>query len=61
MLTLHTRPLRLARTCDAFAALLGDGSVVTWGSKGGDSSAVQHQLKHVQEMQGTEGAFAAMS
>ena len=30
----------------AFAAILGNGSVVTWGSlhEGGDSSAVQEQL-----------------
>ena len=32
----------------AFAAILGDGSLVTWGkdSHGGDSSAVQDQLKN---------------
>ena len=31
----------------AFAAVLGDGSVVTWGdaNSGGDSSAVQAELK----------------
>ena len=31
----------------AFAAILGDGSVVTWGGAGygGDSSAVQDQLR----------------
>ena len=31
----------------AFAAILGDGSVITWGraDSGGDSSAVQDQLK----------------
>ena len=36
----------------AFAAVLGDGSVVTWGDpqSGGDSSAVQHQLKNVQQI-----------
>ena len=33
----------------AFAATLGDGSVVTWGGAqhGGDSSAVQDQLSDV--------------
>ena len=33
----------------AFAAILDDGSVVTWGDArhGGDSSAVQDQLKNV--------------
>jgi len=37
---------------DAFAAILADGSVVTWGdqSNGGDSSAVQGQLRNVQEV-----------
>ena len=34
-------------------AILGDGSVVTWGDsyEGGDSSAVQNQLKNVQQVQ----------
>ena len=37
----------------AFAAILGDGSVVTWGhaGHGGDSSAVQDQLRDVQQIQ----------
>ena len=37
----------------AFAAITGDGSVVTWGAAcyGGDSSAVQGQLKTVQQIQ----------
>ena len=44
----------------AFAALLGAGSVVTWGDAhcGGDSSAVQDQLKNVQCIQASCGAFA---
>ena len=35
----------------AFAAVLGDGSVVTWGDArcGGDSSAVQGQLKNASQ------------
>ena len=39
--------------CAAFAAILGDGSVVTWGDAecGGDSRAVQGQLKNVQQIQ----------
>ena len=47
---------------EAFAAILGDGSVVTWGAEdfGGDSSAVQDQLKNVQRIQASEGAFAAI-
>ena len=46
----------------AFAAILGDGSVVSWGNAlyGGDSSVVQHQLKNVQGIQATDTAFAAM-
>ena len=37
----------------SFAAILGDGSVVTWGYMrfGGDSSAVEEQLKNVQHIQ----------
>ena len=46
----------------AFAALLGDGSLVTWGKAGcgGDSSAVQEQLKNVQQIQAASEAFAAI-
>ena len=58
-------------TCYAFAAILADGSVVTWGDPvyGGDSSAVQEQLKGVLQVQSsnwaydvdlTGGAFAAI-
>ena len=45
----------------AFAAILGDGSVVSWGdaAKGGDSSAVQAKLKNVQQIQACSSAFAA--
>ena len=37
----------------AFAAILGDGSALSWGDKnfGGDSRAVQDQLKGVQQIQ----------
>ena len=46
----------------AFAAILGDGSVVTWGLAydGGDSSAVQPQLRGVQQIQASGHAFAAL-
>ena len=46
----------------AYAAILGDGSVVTWGdaSCGGDSRAVQDQLKNVQQVQASYFAFAAI-
>ena len=38
----------------AFAAILADGSVVTWGS------TVQHQVTDVDQVQGTDTAFAAI-
>ena len=46
----------------AFAAILLDGSVVTWGGQdfGGDSRAVQDQLKGVQQIQASERVFAAI-
>ena len=49
-------------THNAFAAILEDGSVVTWGDPddGGDSSAVQDQLKSVRQVQATYAAFAAI-
>ena len=49
-------------TGEAFAAILGDGSVVTCGHAdfGGDSSVVQDQLKNVQQIQGSHGAFVAI-
>ena len=56
-------PVQHIRASDfAFAAILGDGSVVTWGDAGhgGDSSAVQDQLKNVQKIQATGFAFAAV-
>ena len=63
-LTLQVRQTRLAshKLGMAFAALKGDGSVVTWGDPkfGGDSSRVQGQLKSVQHIQATLGAFAAV-
>ena len=46
----------------AFAAILQDGSVVTWGddARGGRSVEVQRQLKRVQHVQATVSAFAAI-
>ena len=46
----------------AFAAILGDGRVVTWGraGAGGDSSAVREQLKNVRQIQASDSAFAAI-
>ena len=46
-----------------FSAILGDGSVVSWGNAndGGDSSAVLDKLKHVQQVQASQRAFAALA
>ena len=44
----------------AFAAILADGSLVTWGSEPLSSAAVHDQLKNVQQVQGTLAAFAAV-
>ena len=45
----------------SFAALRGDGSVVTWGSAayGGHSTDVRDQLKNVQQIQASRSGFAA--
>ena len=53
---------RVQASCVAFAAILGNGSAVTWGlvKCGGDSSAVQHQVKNMQQIQASHGAFAAI-
>ncbi|CAE7843542.1 CPK2 [Symbiodinium sp. KB8] len=47
----------------AFAAILANGEVVTWGwaGYGGDSQAVHGQLKDVQRIQAAQNAFAAIS
>ena len=59
MLALQTRQVQVFsfRGNHAFAAILGDGSVVTWGhsGSGGDSSAVQGQLRNVQHADGSVG------
>ena len=55
--------LRTQSLSAQFAAVLADGSVVCWGDPrtGGDCSAVQRQLKDVQQVQATTSAFAAIS
>ena len=53
----------LAASNSAFALWChGDSAVVTWGDEdcGGDSSAVQDQLKCVQQIHATHSAFAAI-
>eukprot|EP00439_Symbiodinium_sp_Y106_P038634 s326_g4.t1 len=61
-LTLHISRAQVRADRSAFAASLGDGSVVTWGNArhGGDSSAVQDQLKNAQQIQASDYAFAAI-
>ena len=54
---------QLAATNNAFALWChGDSAITTWGvaEYGGDSSAVQEHLNCVQQIQGTNGAFAAI-
>ncbi|OLQ01989.1 Proteasome assembly chaperone 2 [Symbiodinium microadriaticum] len=62
LLTLHVNQVQICATTAAFAAILGDGSVATWGQAafGGNSSAVQTQLKNVRKIQATDAAFAAI-
>ena len=61
-LSLHLRRVQACSNFNAFAAILGNGCVVTWGDDryGGDSSAVQKQLRNVQAIQATDFAFAAI-
>ncbi|OLP74394.1 hypothetical protein AK812_SmicGene46075, partial [Symbiodinium microadriaticum] len=62
VLLLQIQRTQVQTSGHTFAAVLGDGSVVTWGraSVGGDSSAVQDQLKNVQQIQASYSAFAAI-
>ena len=50
---------QIQATDSAFAAILADGSVVTWGSdrNGGDCSAVHDELRNVQQIQAASTAF----
>ena len=61
-LTLHVSQVHTHANESAFAAILGDGSVETWGGAvyGGDSSEVQDQLKNVQQIQASKYVFAAI-
>ena len=49
-------------TRDSFAAILADGSIVTWGNPhcGGDSDEVRDQLTNVEQIHATHSAFAAI-
>eukprot|EP00439_Symbiodinium_sp_Y106_P029819 s5718_g3.t1 len=61
-LTLLSNPAQARGNCNAFAVILGDGPVVTWGLVrcGGDSFALQSQLKNVRQIQAAYRAFAAV-
>ena len=59
-LTLQLRRVQIQASDRAFAAILIDRSVVTWGDEGVNSRAVQDQLKVVQQIQASYGAFAAI-
>ena len=68
-LTLHVRQVQVISSKmfgdeenAAFAAILGDGCVVSWGNHlcGGDSSDFRDQLKSVQAIHACEDAFAAV-
>ncbi|OLP99103.1 hypothetical protein AK812_SmicGene18378 [Symbiodinium microadriaticum] len=54
--------LQSHRKASTFAAILADGSVVTWGHRfhGGDSHAVRDQLLNVHEIYATHKALAAV-
>ena len=59
-LTMHLSRVQACANNSAFCVVLGDGFVVTWGNAecGGNSSAVRHQLKNVQQIQASRSAFA---
>ena len=62
-LTLQVGTLRICYGLNRFAAILGDGFVVTRGNSegGGDLSSVQDQLKDVKQIQVSRcGSFAAI-
>ena len=61
-LTLQLSRVQVQASRRAFAAILSDGSVATWGEagRGGDSTAVKDQLKNVRQIQASVSAFAAI-
>ena len=56
------RVQQIQATSYAFAAILHNGSVVTWGDpdRGSDSRQVREKLVRVQQIQSTSSAFAAI-
>ena len=61
-LTLHINRAQASATAGAFAAVIGDGSVVAWGDAhhGGNISVAQSKLKNVRQIQASSTAFAAI-
>ena len=61
-ITAIQQTVAVAATRSAFALIRAEGTVMTWGCPrdGGDSSAVQHQLYDVQQIQASDSAFAAL-
>ena len=59
-LTLHISTCKHVLLGGAFAVILGDGSIWGHADCGGDSSAVQDQLKNVRQIQASYHAFAAI-
>ena len=61
-LTLQVSRVQVCATAEAFAAILGDGSVVTWGDtrRGADSSLLQERLRNVQQIHANDHSFAAI-
>ena len=59
---LRTRGWHIQVSSEAFAAMLADASVVSWGNTefGSDSSTVHEKLRDVQHIQATNSAFAAI-
>ena len=63
VLTLHLRQPRIAASGDTFVAILGDGSIETWGRFQSDApgiGSVRDQLRDVQDIQASSYAFAAL-
>ncbi|OLP97825.1 hypothetical protein AK812_SmicGene19811, partial [Symbiodinium microadriaticum] len=63
ILTFHINRVRACATGSSFAAILGDGSVATWGreSDASDGKAAKDRLRNVQQIKATyQGAFAAV-
>ena len=60
-LTLHIKSVQVQAAWSSFAVIVGDGTVVTWGAleDGGDISAVQDQLRNVQQIQAVTGDFGS--